>query len=120
MSRTRRYRSTDNRQRRREYRTPRQVPQRSRLQRAQCCGAMIAADPARMHGNWADVHEPGCRVPWEALPPDVRDDGGEPRDVYPFAPWLPPAGLRLTAVNRRPGARPANPDHAAPVRRRTA
>jgi hypothetical protein len=116
MSDTRRHRKTVPQRRRREYRTPAARP--SLLIRAQCCGAMIAADPSRMRGNWIDVHESGCRVPWEALPRDLREDGGEPRDVWPTAPWLPAEGLRLTAVNRRPGARPASPGHAAPRLRR--
>jgi hypothetical protein len=107
MSRSRKYRNTDPRQRRREHRTPPPSP-RSLWVRAACCGALIAADPARMGKGWADVHEAGCRVPWDALHLD-----GEPREVHPAAPWLP-SGARLRAVNRAPGSRPANPDHAAP------
>lgn len=66
----------------------------SKWDRAQCCGAVIAADPARMGRRWADVHEPGCPVPWETLGLD-----GPPRPVYPGAPGIPP-GIRLRAVNR--------------------
>ena len=80
---------------------------RSRFQRAECCGAMVAADPGRMGRDWADVHEDGCTAPWEALGLD-----GEPRPVFPGAPWLP-AGLQLRAVNRKAGSAPASPQHAA-------
>ena len=88
------------------------APLRSLWQRADCCGAMIAADPGRMGSSWADVHEPGCPAPWEALGLD-----GEPREVWPGAPYLPDVP-RLRAVNRRPGSRPASPEHLAAVRRR--
>lgn len=80
-------------------------------QRARCCGATIAADPSRMSRRWSDVHEPGCPAPWEALGLD-----GPPRDVYPGAPGVPP-GTYLNAVNRRPGAVPAQPEHASARRR---
>jgi len=78
--------------------------------RAECCGATIAADRSRMGRDWADVHEPGCREPWRQLGLD-----GEPREVYPLAPYLP-AGRRLRAVNRMPGSVPAQPDHRAALR----
>lgn len=111
MGKSRRYRQ-DGAERRRSF-AGSTVPVRPSLwQRAQCCGAMIAADPARMGSTWADVHEPGCGAPWEALGLD-----GPARDVYPGAPGVP-SGERLRAVNRRPGARPASPEHQAPLRRR--
>lgn len=111
MGKSRRYRK-DGAERRRSS-TASTVPERPSLwQRARCCGAVIAADPGRMSRNWADVHEPGCTVPWEALGLD-----GEPREVYPGAPYLPP-GDRLRAVNRSPGRQPAVSGHQAAVRRR--
>jgi hypothetical protein len=109
MSRTRRYRGQGASQRRRAFGRTRQETA-SRWQRAQCCGATIAADPARMAGRWADVHEAGCGVPWQLL-----GLPGEPREVYPGAPGVPD-GIWLPAVNRKAGRPPANPRHAAAVR----
>jgi hypothetical protein len=87
-----------------------QPSQPSLWQRAECCGAMIAADPDRMARDWADVHEAGCRAPWDQLGLD-----GLPREVYPGAGWLP-EGTRLRAVNRKAGVVPARPQHAAAYR----
>jgi hypothetical protein len=95
-------------ERRRIFSGPGEPPLRSLWQRARCCGATIAADPARMGRAWADVHEPGCPAPWEALGLD-----GPARDVYPGAPYLPDVPW-LSAVNRRPGPAPA---HRAALRR---
>jgi hypothetical protein len=92
--------------------TPASPPLRSLWRRAPCCGATISADRDRMGTWWADVHEPGCRVPWEEL-----GVSGEPFEVYPGAPQIPD-GARLRAVNRKPGSWPANREHiAAQVRR---
>lgn len=110
MGKSRRYRQ-DGAERRRSFTTGTAQGLQSLWQRARCCGATIAADPARMSRNWADVHEPGCPAPWEAL-----GLGGPAREVYPGAPWLP-AGDRLRAVNRRPGSVPAS-GHQAALRRR--
>lgn len=110
MSGTRRNRKLDPAQRRKAF--TRGTAQPSRWQLAECCGATIAADQARMGSRWADVHEPGCRVPWDRLGLD-----GEPREVYPGAEYLP-EGSRLRAVNRQSGSVPANPDHLAAQRRR--
>jgi hypothetical protein len=109
MSKSRRYRQSGA-ERRRTFagNPPPSLP--SLWQRADCCGAMIAADPGRMGKSWADVHEPGCTAPWEALGLD-----GPARDVYPGAAYLPPG--RLRAVNRSPGRLPANPGHQAAQRR---
>jgi hypothetical protein len=111
MGKSRRYRQ-DGAERRRSFTAGTAPGLPSLWQRAQCCGATIAADLSRMSRQWADVHEPGCPAPWEALGLD-----GPPRDVYPGAPWVPAAG-RLRAVNRRPGSRPASPEHQAAQRRR--
>jgi hypothetical protein len=112
MSNSRKYRKTDGPARRRAFTTSAAPVLPSLWQRAGCCGAVIAADPSRMSKTWADVHEPGCPAPWEALGLD-----GEPREVYPLAPYLP-AGTRLRAVNRSPGRAPASPGHQAALRRR--
>jgi hypothetical protein len=111
MSKSRRNRA-GGAERRRIYSGTGEPSLRSLWQRAECCGATIAADPGRMGSGWADVHEPGCPAPWTALGLD-----GTARDVYPGAPYLPDVP-RLRAVNRRPGARPATPEHEAAQRRR--
>lgn len=108
MGKSRRYRQTGP-ERRKSFTTGTARGLQSLWQRAQCCGAVIAADASRMSRNWADVHEPGCPVPWEALGLD-----GPPRDVYPGAPYLP-GGVYLRAVNRRSGSRSG---HQAAERRR--
>lgn len=110
MSKSRRNRATGA-ERRKAYAGGSRPALRSPWQRAECCGSMIAADPGRMGSRWADVHEAGCPVPWEAL-----GLGGPPRQVYPGAPYLP-AGIRLRAVNRKAGVLPANPQHLAAQRR---
>lgn len=110
MGKSRRYRQ-DGAERRRSFTASTSPALPSLWQRAGCCGATIAADRSRMHRNWADVHEPGCRAPWEAL-----GLPGPARDVYPGAPGIPP-GQRLRAVNRRPGSVPVQDGHQAAVRR---
>lgn len=111
MGKSRRYRQ-GGAERRKSFTTPPAPPRPSLWQRAECCGATIAADPGRMGRGWSDVHEPGCPAPWEALGLD-----GPPREVYPGAPYLP-AVPRLRAVNRRPGSVPVQPGHLAAQRRR--
>jgi len=108
MGKSRRYRQ-DGPERRKAFSGSTAPARPSLWRRAECCGATIAADRSRMGRDWADVHEPDCRVPWEIL-----GLGGEPREVYPLAPYLP-AGRRLHAVNRMPGAQSAR--HQAALRR---
>jgi hypothetical protein len=110
MSGSRRNRKLTGAERRKAFTRDDTPGQPSLWQRADCCGATIAANPDRMGSRWADVHEPGCPAPWEALGLD-----GEPAEVYPGAPGMP-EGTRLRAVNRMPGAVPASPEHAAPYR----
>lgn len=113
MSGSRKYRRQGPAERRKAFTSGPPPRLMSAWKRAECCGALIAAAPARMGKDWADVHEPGCPVPWEIL-----GLPGRPRQVYPGAPYLPP-GARLRAVNRKPGRIPARLSHLAPIRGRS-
>lgn len=112
MGKSRRHRSTGP-ERRRKFTAGTSPSLPSRWQRCTLCGATIAADPSRMGKQWADVHEPGCPVPWDQL-----GLGGPPCEVWPGAPRIP-AGSRLRAVNRRPGAVLVSPGYLAAMRRQS-